>query len=667
MKYFFLIFLKIQIISSLLNEANTSLFVLNVNKCAEFNKNLKIYNLLGFDSLIRIEIQIKNFKNYNEIILDCVKSIPSLSIDVLTLIPANLLTLDNNLNLNHSCYQSNSIKFNFVFSKNLEYNLKIFNTFYPNKNIFINFYFSIFSYGNNLNCTRSFITIFKKVQSLNFAFTSTYKLNTCPFIFLNSDIYELKLNGLSDTLVKKNILSFKPIQFELNFRINKLGLSFYRSVLNKEIFDCKIFNNVTTLMVYGQLKKITSNLFSNFTNLKKISFYLDKLDGILTTPLNWLIFRQEPILIFIDFYTFPNEDFCLFKNLSQNHLILFENFKFISNCSCLFYWLYKTYHLDDGLQILRQKCENFILLKTTCNFEYECKITILKEFNLTIQDKIYESNILILATLLLIPVFAISGLIGNLINLFILKQIPNSKKDSNNIIHKLMLINSLMNLIYCLIYLLHLSNICIDINGIYCPFISHKILTTRINTSAYLAEYYKDYVEFPVKNTFSGIFERDKFQIEERALTYNRQKNFVYLVLFSLNFVINDIFLLLCLLIIDVLLLTKFKMNIRLKSQIQNRIGKTRIDKNDQVSFRVTLIVLNQWGLIRNGTDQKFESLNRLIFKSRDNFAKSITWKKLLRRFWRCVNAHIMNIPFEKILWLNFSEKERLSLTGIKR
>ncbi|CAF0980838.1 unnamed protein product [Brachionus calyciflorus] len=455
----------------------------NIEHCLQFSKISQMVFLYGQANIYNLAIKVRNFNDFEQIRLDCI-SPKNTSIGILTLIPKRPIALSNNLNLNHSIFQINTITFKFIYINKIDSNLNIFHNFFNDKIlIHIEFYYSTFGLEHqNLQCRiKNNFTIFKKVFSLTYVFTCIYTLNTCPLLFYNSDISDLNFNGLSNTIIKNNYFTFISINYDLNFKINKLSLSFYRGLLNPNLLDINVFKQVRSIYLYGQIKKIHNHIFENFTNLTEIRFFLDKLDVILIEGLDWLnsinsIINLNTIKIIINNYKYPNIDFCVFKKVPQNRHILFQLFLYRANCTCLILWLYKIYYFDDGLRLLNRNelCSNLVLLNSTCNFE-TIKCQMRTDFDLTKQDKLYESEILTLTSLILTPFFSIMGLFGNLLNILVLKMNAKLSNEKVSIIHKLMVLNSIVNFLYCLISLLHLMNICIGINGVYCPFISRSI------------------------------------------------------------------------------------------------------------------------------------------------------------------------------------------------
>ncbi|RNA35840.1 hypothetical protein BpHYR1_022680 [Brachionus plicatilis] len=71
-----------------------------------------------------------------------------------------------------------------------------------------------------------------------------------------------------------------------------------------------------------------------------------------------------------------------------------------------------------------------------------------------------------------------------------------------------------------------------------------KVLTSEINVASHV-EFYNDYPEFPLRNTFKGIFDPE-------------QRNPLYFSVFSLNILMNDFVLVFLLMIFDLLLIVRY-------------------------------------------------------------------------------------------------------------
>lgn len=127
------------------------------------------------------------------------------------------------------------------------------------------------------------------------------------------------------------------------------------------------------------------------------------------------------------------------------------------------FWLVKSIP-----SIKIKMCQNLDDLKN-CNFSkliQNCKKPIsYPDIGANRLNSLFYSEIGNLIAFILIPIFGFLGLLTNFINILVLNK---AKNDSNVLLLKLMKINSILNLISCLINLFHLLNFCISYSGLIC-------------------------------------------------------------------------------------------------------------------------------------------------------------------------------------------------------
>ena len=121
-----------------------------------------------------------------------------------------------------------------------------------------------------------------------------------------------------------------------------------------------------------------------------------------------------------------------------------------------------------------------------------------------------------------------------------------------------------------------------------------RIITSEINSNLFDQAYIYSYPEFPLKNTFRGIF--DKKIAYQDGFSFLKIKNTLYFVIFLSNFLFNNIVLLLFLLIFDILLLIKFRKDITIKNRIckinLNHKSRENKIKNDCIVMKTTLAII---------------------------------------------------------------------------
>ena len=130
-----------------------------------------------------------------------------------------------------------------------------------------------------------------------------------------------------------------------NFDLFYLDLNLYSESITFENLNPFIFRTLKYLIVKGSVEHFDDNLFENLNQIKQISIKSDSLinffhrgtkwinsinRNLYVNPLNQVnIQRFVSIefdvlnwLFFNKYYTFPNEDICLFKNFPHSQLVL---------------------------------------------------------------------------------------------------------------------------------------------------------------------------------------------------------------------------------------------------------------------------------------------------------------------------------------------------------
>jgi len=296
------------------------------------------------------------------------------------------------------------------------------------------------------------------------------------------------------------------------------------------------FKALKYLIIKGNLERLDENLFENFKEISFIAVRSDELVNFFhcggTKWLNSInrnlnvslsskhsraalkrsIHRLVSVEIgviswfsFNRFYTFPDEDICLFREFPHSQLVLplivfFDADKFASSeISCTLTWLvqhYKLYftnnftkyndyiRMEEGLretfaaeiltqfqaEVVQQK---LISCKFTQRFE-KCDVkTVYKALPVNGLDSI---KMTIKWCQYIIEVYMRTSLcvIGLITNLLTLKVIRNRKfaKNFSNSMYKHIGVNALLNVLYCLIFLFSLMNICIYPKSSLCSSVS---------------------------------------------------------------------------------------------------------------------------------------------------------------------------------------------------
>ena len=361
-----------------------------------------------------------------------------------------------------------------------------------------------------------------------------YNSKICPYVFMNTKLQELFLNDISNSLIFKNRVEFLNIKetkaFDMNTKsLNRLTLNFYCDGITLTNLNPFVFKNLKYFFIKGNLEFIDKNLFENFNEIRYISIKSDALINFFHSGTKWINFLNRDLnvslhdqlkfrrninrLISVEFdvqswfyfnkyYTFPNEDICLFKDFPHSQLVLpliVFNPSLIEagkECSCTMIWLvqnYKYYFYNDfksfnqyvNLQpafkdyfengtinscIRTEKYlkERFVLCNFSRLFE-NCDFTSSKNvaFSRT------ENFILLLKWfqyIIEVYIRTILCLFGLITNLFTLKVIHNKRHSRHfqNSMYNHISINAFFNILFCLIYLFSLMNICIFPKNSFC-------------------------------------------------------------------------------------------------------------------------------------------------------------------------------------------------------
>ena len=203
-------------------------------------------------------------------------------------------------------------------------------------------------------------------------------------------------------------------------------------------------------------------------------------------------------------YTYPDEDFCLFEHFPHEKLVYpFIVSGAILECSCTIYWLIKYsdfYFVDNFYQrfkhdeyIIRYQYEypdhffnhtvkrcmisNFNKPFKACKFEEKLKLcnkTSYKysesiHFNNDIDILFLTKWIQLVVFEFLQPTLCLIGIVTNFLSIFTLKhEIQSRHYIKEHSMYEHIYINSIFNLIYCVITLIGLINVCIFDVSIFC-------------------------------------------------------------------------------------------------------------------------------------------------------------------------------------------------------
>jgi hypothetical protein len=329
--------------------------------------------------------------------------------------------------------------------------------------------------------------------------------------------------------------------------ITYLFLSIFKGKISCVNLNPFAFKTLKYLRVKGNLEQFDENLFENFEEISFISVKSDDLINFFHRGTKWINsinrnlnvtpnfenrrglsqninrlvsieFVVQGWLFFNRFYTFPNEDICLFKNFPHSQLVLpliiFDPANFRSNeCSCTLIWLIQYYKLffSEVFQYITidPEYENLLVNQTmnqckisekilgSCNFSErfeKCDFNSKREtFSM---NGIFSVRFMLKWCQYVIEVYfrtilCFIGLITNALTVKVIRDKRHAKNVSNSM-YKHIFVNAVFNIGYCLIYLCSLVNICIFSKTSFCS----TIYRTEF------AQYFYIYVILFLGNTF---------------------------------------------------------------------------------------------------------------------------------------------------------------------
>ena len=203
----------------------------------------------------------------------------------------------------------------------------------------------------------------------------------CPYVFMNTKLQQLFFNEISNSLLFKNNVVFLKINetkdFDMNIKdLRYLILVMFCEKLTLNNLNPYVFKTLNYLIINGNLEYVEEDLFENFNEIRYISIKSDSLVNFFHRGTKWMNslnknlnislenqfqfrnnvhklvsieFQVLDWFIFNEYYTFPNEDICLFRDFPHSQLVLplliFFPLKFNNDeeCSCTVIWLVKNY------------------------------------------------------------------------------------------------------------------------------------------------------------------------------------------------------------------------------------------------------------------------------------------------------------------------------------
>jgi len=392
-----------------------------------------------------------------------------------------------------------------------------------------------------------------KVYFLTISTNTRYSLKTCPYVFVNSQIKLLCLKQIQSSFIAKNILTFlkKNNSNDLNSIILQVDFGLYRIYFDDNLFNEDLFKEIKVLDLNGIINGIQDDLFKSFNELVLVRIRTQHVKQLFAKNNKWFEYlnsdlkpidpngQNEPLLkqsIFltiyqtffrVTFYDYPNEDFCLFCKFPHNKLVfptLRPNHN--SSCSCtelfLIQYSFKhgfmfniyfedttknyemiQYYFDEINQKTFTKCvkdtEELKYLISKCDFKQrlkKCKIKSREDqpFYFEMYDWEKVSKIITLIfSVYLNTFFSFIVIIFNILTLKILKS--KSVLSEKNSMYNFLFINTILCLIYVIIFSFKMIGICVS-TDFYCS----PLIETKFNI------YYKTIFVFLIGETLKTAF-----------------------------------------------------------------------------------------------------------------------------------------------------------------
>lgn len=468
---------------------NNDLKCIGFKKMVNFRQYMLVSNNFPFFSLL-----FHNFYSFEQLYFDCLANKRFYLLDI-TFIPNKKIVLKNNNRQTIKFYVANGsqLSIHFVHINGIDLNFNMFKIELVSKDNSIIFSFSnfyLFNNGSKINfCDANFSqTPFQNVQFLYFSSSVKYSEYTCPLIFNNTKLDSVIFDGLCETFLRINKLSFfSNLNVSFTAKIESALFILYNFRLQKNLINEYIFDNTSFIRLEGTLKSLDIEPFVELHNLKLLQIFLKNLNVLISNNSTWLNkivgnFKTE--FSFMNNYLFPDEDLCIFKAFKNTINVV----KSDEICSCTIIYLWSETksikNLPENCQIVQQKC-NFTQLLSNCQKPVTSK------YKEDLFDFYYKTEMISLFNLILLPFFCLLSLMTNALSILFLisgrRMAKMTDQTCSNYLTKLMLINSSLNFIYSFIYLFHMSNICIFYDGIFCSGVKKTILFQVIEK--YLVEF----------------------------------------------------------------------------------------------------------------------------------------------------------------------------------
>nr|QVK45833.1 G protein-coupled receptor [Proales similis] len=357
--------------------------------------------------------------------------------------------------------------------------------------------FSNFKFTNYMEDETHF---FSNIHTVNQWMNTELSNQMDPRVFKNAAIKEINFMRMSDTLIKRNVISFKNVSItELNSSISTVYMECFNVKIDNRILHPQVFEKLTRITFGSFTKRIEPDTFSRFALLQDVLFAVFSLKYLFHEDSAWLrslnsnvsvnysaprdeVMRQKALLLELrtthffnrpnlknNAYDFPDEDFCLFRHFP------FEQYVFpvlhVSTCSCTRAWLTRFFfffELDSHMLCWNDRFCDFDRMLARCDQPGKIQNWSMPIDIYYVDDQYWHfrtANFVL--SMWVTPAVSLVGLVANLLSVATLRN-SNFRKNMKQRMFDQMLANSVIDATVCLIGALGPLSLCIDVNSNFC-------------------------------------------------------------------------------------------------------------------------------------------------------------------------------------------------------
>lgn len=220
-----------------------------------------------------IKLNLHNFDTFDQINSQCLNSLSNFTIKELIFKPNKNLELNSNFSLNNYLNKYyftsylNDLDIYFFNIKSFKYSSE-----YGIQKVNSNYSFIKITILDSVldtweNCSSNIFGskgVFNGLILVTFTYSVKYSRKTCPYLFKNTVLSEIFFYGLSDCLIKRNILEFIELDRKsIGFKIKILNLSFFKGKLGPSLLSQSLFEDLQILSITGLMDDIDKDAFRN--------------------------------------------------------------------------------------------------------------------------------------------------------------------------------------------------------------------------------------------------------------------------------------------------------------------------------------------------------------------------------------------------------------------